>query len=1041
MKFKIKLIVTIFVFAVIFASLTAQNAYYDALYFCEIKTGDLGRYIALINAEPDIILKELGNFKSIPEEERSIFKEKLLSGKLSEILWKGMLFLDLPWRNPPSITEFKNEFQLVELVCKKYIEMSTDKTKNYIEYIIEVLNFNFQYEYEELKEKREDLKRYNAFFKKIDAKIFFKHFREILQFTKEVKAYDEFRKKYENYKKEIAPAQLKKMLEKCLLYLDSPWKTEIKQKDFNVSLEFAEFLHSHYEKLEDEIAHLMIRIDTLSKYVRKEKGKDSPDTKRLEKLFELFKNMKVLKFLGDPSNNKLNVDDINNFSCTLKEMESLYKKYREEYIENQIKENPELRGESKKKKEKLFLEEIGLEFTEAIHEEIVVSVTKEIEQVEGTQATPGKFFNSTFQTNLIDAIGSLIAERFKEDVTIMYINKLKKELSDKKYGKTIKLLLPEIYDLVMGKDPFTYFALGKELKATFEKDLENLPKNIVKNMDKIAPKIKDNDLFPYLEWAFEISDKLIHGYHPVDVLNYLDVLYKGKRDTDENIYKVVHLLNLVQLNLQKHCEKDEADKEKKEETVGWISFSDLKKINVKYRIELFLALIYWQDKPFFDETLISDDDEYLVDWLQETSREFKDRIVPVFQIFVKINKFDKKVKGTSEDYAKYMQFTLDVLKEAYRIISDESTDEELNESTLLGFKIAQKCLDIYKSIYKKDYKNLISQTHYILKELYSGMLRKTITDSKEFKKIEELTELGKSLKMTILKNPAGIKNEEDLVQLKYEVSKKIIELGNNDVKKKKKLEAVTFSINKTISLVKNELEEFESNSKFHKFVGVLSKYGAFIEGIANAKDAKDMKKVIAAVILPRGSFLKKRTSTFSITIAAHPGIFLGRERMSNVDDITNSNGSQMAASGITASDEKNKLNTMKWSWITGFTAPLGIELCWGIKNSSCFISSHGLFLFLIDLGAVVSYRLTKSSDDYNGMPDKITFKQIFSPGASLNFGIKNSPITFRLGVQYTPELRKIREEDIILDERKSWRFFAGFSWDIPLLSITPKFKK
>lgn len=654
-----------------------------------------------------------------------------------------------------------------------------------------------------------------------------------------------------------------------------------------------------------------------------------------------------------------------------------------------------------------------------------------------TTATPGTFFNSTFQTNLIDAIGTLIAERFKEDVTTMYLNKLKDELNKSKYGDTIKLLLPETYDLVMEKDPFTYFSLGKELKAAFTKDLENLPRNIVKNMKKIAPKIADNKLFPFLKLAFEIADKLINGYHPVDILNYLDILYESKDKTqkndssdviniNKNIYKVVHLLNLVQLNLQKHSETDE----KKEEVTGWVSFADLKKLmDNKIKITYFLALIYWQDNSFFDKTKLKNK-------LINVDDFFTNKVVPIYQILVKINEFDKKSIGTSEDYATYMQLGLEMLQEAYyKILLKEG---EKSPDVDLGFKIARKCLEIYKSIYKKDYKNLISQTYYILRELYlARTFSKVITETNEFKKIEELKEIGESLKMPLLQNPEALYSKNDLCQLKDEISKKIEELNDSNGNKGK-LEAVIPFITKLIE----DVGELEKDNKIHKFIAALAKYGAFIEGIANAKDAAEMKKVIATVILPSGSFLKKRTSPFSITITAHPGIFFGRERISNLEDTTQDNGNQPPVD-ITGNGngETDKSKPRIWGNVGGFTAPIGIEFCKGSKNQNCLISSYGLFLSVIDLGAVVSYRLTKSSDEYNGMPDKITFKQIFAPGASLNFGFKNSPITLRLGVQYTPELRKIREEEIIVNENKSWRFFLGLSWDIPLLSITPKFKK
>jgi len=785
---------------------------------------------------------------------------------------------------------------------------------------------------------------------------------------------------------------------------------------------------------------------------------------------ELLKELELgRKFLKKPWDSAINTKD---FRKAFKEVESLYEKYERQFRNHIL----EMLKKEKKEGEEVTEEEVTEEeVTNWINKKIrekedeKIEIAEEKLQPETVSPTSGKFFNSTFQSNLIDALGTLIAERFKEDVTIMYIEKFKKALKTGKYKeiyKIIEKLLPEIYNLVDRNDPFTYLSLGKEWKAAFEKDIENLPKHIVHYLKTSDFFNKESKLYPYLEFAFEISDKLINGYHPVEILNYLDILYKEKKEENsekefyKTFYKTIHFLNLVQLNLHKHRSGSSSNEE---EFSGWVSFSDLKnlmvqKIEKNNRVTYFLALIYFQDKTFFDEEYIGKR-KFLV-WLKETEKLFTKRIRPFYQIMVKINEFDKKSKGTSEDYAQYMQLALDVLKETYEIISSQSTDK--TPGVKRGFRIAQKCLDIYKSIYKNDYKNLISQTLFILREIDEAVLenssdKKYLSElnanvSKEIEKLkndkvyEDLKNKNSSIKekIELLKEPdkSGDRSYSEKITKVLELNKRLKEEieglisglekqenRNEDDKNKCKL--------KVLKELKETIEEYTKRYKLQKFIGALVKYGAFIEGIANAKNSMDMKKVIAAVILPRGSFFKKRTSTFSLTIAVHPGVFIGGERLSNVGDINQAGG----VPGNAPNNNINKINTREWGMVTGFTAPLGVEFCWGSKKSECFISSCGIFLSVIDLGAVVSYRLTKSSDDYNGMPDKITFKQIFSPGASLNFGIKSSPITFRVGAQYTPEIRKIKEEEIIMDEKKSWRFFAGFSWDIPLISITPKIRK
>jgi len=69
-------------------------------------------------------------------------------------------------------------------------------------------------------------------------------------------------------------------------------------------------------------------------------------------------------------------------------------------------------------------------------------------------------------------------------------------------------------------------------------------------------------------------------------------------------------------------------------------------------------------------------------------------------------------------------------------------------------------------------------------------------------------------------------------------------------------------------------------------------------------------------------------------------------------------------------------------------------------------------------------------------------EQVFSPGVSVNLGMKNTPLTWGLGAQYTPELRRITHQGQVITKANAWRFFLRLSWDFPLLNVavTP-FKK
>jgi hypothetical protein len=56
-------------------------------------------------------------------------------------------------------------------------------------------------------------------------------------------------------------------------------------------------------------------------------------------------------------------------------------------------------------------------------------------------------------------------------------------------------------------------------------------------------------------------------------------------------------------------------------------------------------------------------------------------------------------------------------------------------------------------------------------------------------------------------------------------------------------------------------------------------------------------------------------------------------------------------------------------------------------------------LSIIDIAGPFAYRF--SDDSASGLPSDIKWSQIFAPGLHYNYGIKNSPLTINVGIQYS----------------------------------------
>jgi hypothetical protein len=196
----------------------------------------------------------------------------------------------------------------------------------------------------------------------------------------------------------------------------------------------------------------------------------------------------------------------------------------------------------------------------------------------------------------------------------------------------------------------------------------------------------------------------------------------------------------------------------------------------------------------------------------------------------------------------------------------------------------------------------------------------------------------------------------------------------------------------------------------------LVKYGSFLSTLATAKNSDEVAKAIETAALPIGSSRIKRESPFNVTLNAYTGLFIGRENIVGVKD-------------------DKGINTY------GVTAPVGISISKG--HSIFFIPVGGwregkrgwstsLFISLIDIGAVTAYRF--KNEEAAEVPT-IQLKNIISPGAFISLGIPKTPLSFNVGAQMGPNLRKVSGTSADNSDRRYWRFSTAFCVDIPLFNL------
>lgn len=184
----------------------------------------------------------------------------------------------------------------------------------------------------------------------------------------------------------------------------------------------------------------------------------------------------------------------------------------------------------------------------------------------------------------------------------------------------------------------------------------------------------------------------------------------------------------------------------------------------------------------------------------------------------------------------------------------------------------------------------------------------------------------------------------------------------------------------------------------------LIRYTSFLMDVINAKDVEQTKAALQAAALPVGSYSLKRNSGFSVNISSYPGLNYGWEQT------------------------KNEGTYQYGGNYFGVYAPIGVDLSVGCG------SSLSLFLGIVDLGTLVSYRLSQQ-DSVKSYPI-VDFKQIFAPSVGFQFGIAGTPLTIGWTWQIAPRLREVTSDNKAIDrEKDAFRCFFNVSVDLNLFNL------
>jgi hypothetical protein len=595
-------------------------------------------------------------------------------------------------------------------------------------------------------------------------------------------------------------------------------------------------------------------------------------------------------------------------------------------------------------------------------------------------------------TNFADGLAKFIVDRTKQELNIAFFDKFKEVLNDPKYVD-LKTVFPETYAVLMVIDNqiYNYNDYLQALRNAFDRDLSDLPTNLPSIIDNHSSYFNANPgLKVILQSSFYIAQQVQLKEHPGQMIaNYPVNEFMGTNaGINQNIAPSFKTLQLISKSFKSKTDSLEH---------YWAHDTLIKKLfNNDTAVKIYIGLLVQQAKK---EKIVFKGKEEKELWkiidgsftLTRGYEEYKNFFRTVSSKVRDIEKEIDALKGIDKDSLKVEKYnviagkTLDLMDHLIAVEKMPYFPKDLDIAKKAGIYIysARTASDIVVDVNRKQYASAIMKTVM----LYDTIFHKDAVDA-FIKKEYKVMYREKAALMAKQKSEL----EEEHKQLEGQ-------LGKN--KPKGDQGKSLAKISARIKDVSNLLEQIEKDSidkgilkkwgdsirnDLSMTLKSLLKYGTFMAAIIDAKTSDDVQAAIESAALPVGSARIKRESTFNIALNAYCGPYMGYERVYDLDP------KWMSAS-------KSTVNSY------GLTAPVGISVslggnCRRAKNHS----SYSLFLSVIDIGAIASFRFIDTTTEV--LPT-IQLKNILSPGIFFSYGIPKLPISINAGWQMGPLLRKV----------------------------------
>ncbi|MEO0583016.1 MAG: hypothetical protein AAF135_12410 [Bacteroidota bacterium] len=575
-------------------------------------------------------------------------------------------------------------------------------------------------------------------------------------------------------------------------------------------------------------------------------------------------------------------------------------------------------------------------------------------------------------SEVLPALAEFTANRFKEEINIAFLNRLRDRLSK---STELQSIFPNSYRLLAYADMFSYNVFVGDLKQAFDDDLQDLDRNIATylrvNRDSLYLKGKaeefataiDFTLLAYDSWKAEEA-----GLHPAEIVR-LWGNYDFSPKVPQNISGAIQTMALISKNLEISKYQDN------KLTFGWASQDELLQMSRdKMSIRAFLGFIYEAD-----ESTMRD-----INFRIKTEDGAATKVVNLWTLF----------QDNDERANNLIEFVFDMLhqiQELQTVAKNVQTIARENKA----LKLEGKFTEIDKSYYRRAY----AQYADALSDLLAPFLKK---GNNFWEPTEEQRAIAEKIGIFLAFN--------------RELNSLVLAARNREFEE---------ALLKAVSILDN-IYDYAEATTYEPVVREFVQIGTFMTTVAQADSSEEILAIIEEAALPVGSYSIKRSNRLTVSINSFVGAAGGYEMYQksavtdNPADSTNVSQGFFAFTApigvaISLGPSRDKLN---------YKESLGKNILAG--------SSHTLFFSLIDIGALTAVSL--NNDTLLSTLPALSWQNVFAPGVHYYWGIPTTPLALGVGTQFGPALRGVQGNDTDI-RTSSFRVQLGLTVDIPFYHV------